>query len=162
MDFLERERAVHEKADSNVQNLSGLRKALSGRLDALYNECDKGGGGSDIGRRKQEAISEFLRELMDRKEFFHSVFETEQGSVYFVSEDGSSWRFKKKRESYKDQPIMGKVVFVSEAEKNELLRIVRSPLSQENIIGHCFEKTGISEGVFPVEIGAISCRLNLS
>ena len=90
MDFLERERAVHEKADSNVQNLSGLRKALSGRLDALYNECDKGGGGSDIGRRKQEAISEFLRELMDRKEFFHSVFETEQGSVYFVSED---WEF---------------------------------------------------------------------
>ncbi len=94
-----------------------------------------------------------MENLKAEKEKFKLVFETEKGSVYFVSKNEQSWRFKKEDdERVACQPIMQKIFFVSIKEAQRIINFKKELCFQEKIIGFQMEKTDFAKNVVPVEM----------
>lgn len=105
-------------------------------------------------KKEREVTMVFLDKLKNQKEKFKSVFETGAGSMYFLANNGESWRFKKDGENFKNQAICKKIIFINEEEKEKLLNLMNSgPLLQEILIDYKIKKTEIMEGTYPLEIG---------
>lgn len=103
----------------------------------------------------QEIIKIFLEKLIENKDKFKLVFKTSNGSVYFVSKNDQCWRFKAIEDSYKEQPIVKKVFFVSQTQANKIKKLQSDEFWQENIINYKIVKTGFDIDTVPVEFGVV-------
>lgn len=114
-------------------------------------------------KKEQILIKNFLNSLFKLKNSFQSIFETEEGSIYFVAKDGKSWRFKKEEDFFKEQPILNKIIFLEPQEANKYIDLKKKPLFEEYLIGstklidkptpYVFKKSALSIGNIPLEIG---------
>ncbi len=149
------------------QILISLRKNLLEKLDFL--DDDQNLNIKEKREKEQKIIASFIEELLVNKEKFSKVFQTQNGSFYFVSKEGQSWRFKKNKDGeFKDQPILNKIIFLSPEEAKYFLKFMKSDFFQEYLIAfqgnlewipeeqrkpYKIKKTDFKEGIFPLEIG---------
>lgn len=150
------------------ETLVDLRKIFLEKLDVLDDDETLDTKGKI--EEKQKIISNFIDELLANKEKFSKVFQTENGSFYFVSEEGQSWRFKREEDGeLREQPMLNKIVFLSPEEKDRFLELKNSRFFQENLVAfqgnsqwipedqrkpYKIKKADFEEGNFPLEIGA--------
>lgn len=143
-----------EKEENGAVDLVEIRKDLISRLDKFEKEEKSLGlDYAGIAKRRQKIEVDFLEELLGQKEKFKFIFKTAQGSVYFVSENDQSFRFKMEDSKFDNQPILDKIIFLSLEEKDRLFEIKNSELFQERLIGYKLKKEKFSKGVFPIEFG---------
>jgi hypothetical protein len=104
----------------------------------------------------REMDLKLMEKLKERKEKFKNVFETENGSVYFVIQGGKSLRFKKEKEGegecFKRQPILDNIFFVDDVARDTFLKIIKSG-NGDNLLDIEIEVSDFSIGRTPVEIG---------
>ena len=149
-----------EKNDEDI-DLFDLRKKMHDEMSLFVDEMwEAGVDTKEIISKKREFLENFVEKLKTMKEKFKFIFETENGSIYFVSKNGKSWRFKKEEgeDYFSDQPILNKIIFISPEEREKYLEIQNTPLFQELLVGYSFQKSDISKGFFPLEIGAQGFR----
>ncbi|MFA5961472.1 MAG: hypothetical protein WC848_02200 [Parcubacteria group bacterium] len=160
------ENIVFEGKDNILEkvDLDEFRKKMMDEIHQVEDEMDENGASTkELREKRQRMMSEFVENLKIEKEKFKLVFETEKGSVYFVSKDGQSWRFKRDEDGkINDQPIVNKIFFVSDEEAERILEFKRAdPNWQENIIGFEIRQSEFKEGVRPVEMGIKSSHQKL-
>lgn len=145
---------IHE--EKKEVDFSDLRKKMHDEIDITLDEMeDDGAETRELRIREKELLREYVEKMKKQKENFQFVFETEKGSIYFVSKNGESWRFKKEegRDDFDEQPILEKIIFISPEEKERFLEIKKSSFFEEKLIGHQFRKSEIAQGAYPLEIG---------
>lgn len=151
------------------KTLFDLREELSLEIDKIYEQ--------DMPLKEKKELNQgikrsFIERLLRERGQFSKVFQTEKGSIYFISKDGKSWRFKKNDdESIRDEPIINKIVFLSSEECDKFKEIKRDRFFQERLVGFSedrhwrseedrapyeIKKTDFGEGVYPLEIGVSS------
>lgn len=152
-------------------NLIDLRKQLVDQIDQLEDRFDENRTKESLSvawleQEKQTLIKNFITNLLKQKESFSSIFETEKGSIYFISKNGQSWRFKKEGDSFKEQPILNKIIFLSPGEAKKYIQFKKCPLLEEYLVGmedsispecrnpYLFKKSTLSHGNIPLEIGS--------
>lgn len=92
-----------------------------------------------------------IRELLDMKEKFQHVFTTNQGSHYFVIPSGESLRIKPKDSNDPIQPVMKKIIFISDTENSRLLSLKKA----SQMIGMPLQIQSLMPGVHPLELGIV-------
>ena len=149
-------------------NLVALREQLLNQIDELEDQFDEKRKKEKISfswfkEKEQLLIKNFIDFLLKQKEAFQSVFETENGSIYFVSKNGQSWRFKKEDDHYKEQPILNKILFLEPQEGSKFIDLKKKPLFEEYLVGspklanqptpYVFKKSALTIGNIPLEVG---------
>ena len=104
-------------------------------------------------KKKQAVIQEYIEKLLNEKESFKHIFETENGSIYFVAPDDKSWRIKKDKNEYEVSPVMKKIIFVNEKSLKRIIRLFNDSINAEYLIGKKILKSEICEGARPFEFG---------
>lgn len=158
----------HEVSEKTIVD---LKKRLSEKLDMV--DDDETLDMKTLKEEEQKVLVHFIDALLAEKQHFSKVFQTENGSLYFVSKEGQSWRFRKEKEGgFREMPILNKVVFLSPEEKERFLELSRNTFFQEYLTAYqgnsewipedqrkpyTITKSAFEEGNFPLEIGA--CHL---
>ncbi|MEI7425583.1 MAG: hypothetical protein WCK16_01485 [Candidatus Moraniibacteriota bacterium] len=153
-------------------DLRNFRQTLVDQIDLLREEFGKKRelGIAWLKKEEQKILQTFISELLTKKESFQFVFETENGSLYFVTKDGQSLRIKKENAEFKEQPIFNKIIFLSQAEHEKYIKLKKLGLFQEYLVAfqdetflpeaernpYPFKKSTFSLGNYPLEIGTDS------
>jgi hypothetical protein len=103
----------------------------------------------------QDAIKLFIAELKEQNNQFKSIFTTESGSEYFVTQTGESLRFRlDQARGYEIQPIMKQIKYIDNATAEDLLNSIQNKYDyEEAIIGREIPTVELSVGVYPLEFG---------
>lgn len=97
-----------------------------------------------------------IAKLLQERDRFTEVFRTEQGSIYFVAADGTSWRFKQKNERVRMEPPMTTIVYLNEQGKEKLMSLKDPGLGwQESIFFAPIPTVELAAGTQPLEIGVV-------
>ncbi len=128
-------------------------KELIDKLRVIEDDYFKGRFSSEkeVVQAEQKVIREFISSLIEKKEEFKHVFETETGSIYFVSENGNSWRFKKVRDEYNIQPVLRKIIFIDDKEASRIKELLENSINSEKLIGARLKKYKLKKGLIPFE-----------
>jgi len=138
------------KAEKLGLILQDLHLEICDRMDKLEDSIDNQGW-EEVVKKKQQLLRSIIKELLDQKYRFKHVFETEKGSIYFVSIDDNSLRFKKSNGMYKVEPVLSKIIFVDDKESVKIRELIDSSLNCEKLIGKTIIKSKFKEGVTPYE-----------
>ncbi|MEF3691573.1 MAG: hypothetical protein V3574_00770 [Candidatus Moraniibacteriota bacterium] len=109
-----------EKINISRVDLNLLIKENAYKLDRIEDE-----EGFSL-KLVREMDLELMQDLMLKKDCFKNIFKTKNGSVYFLTGDVSSLRFKKEGEYFKRQPIINNIFFVDDSMRDNLLKILKS------------------------------------
>lgn len=126
-------------------SLDELKRLSWDCLDQTLEESSK--------ERRQEIVKKFTEKLKNEKEKFQNIFETENGSLYFITKNGESLRIKKDGNEAKIQPICRKVFFVEEKTFNELMENRR--YLDEYLLAHKIKTCPAKTGAHPFEFQII-------
>lgn len=151
------------KPELQQEQLNSL-EAVEGILGKAREELDKSGkyplafvpveDRDAAEKENNEIIRRCLDELLALKDGFEKVFETEQGSIYFLLKSGEVVRIKKKDEYYPNSwqipPITKNIFFVSADQLQKIIDEYHKILSGKTID---VVKCGI--GAHPIDLGLI-------
>lgn len=105
-------------------------------------------------KENNEIIKRCLDELLALKDGFEKVFETEQGSIYFLLKSGEVVRMKKKDEYYPNswqmQPVRKDIFFVGAEEIQKIVSEYKYILS-----GKTIEVVPCGIGAHPIDLSMI-------
>lgn len=101
----------------------------------------------------QQKIESLILNCIEKKTRFKHIFYTEKGSVYFVTQEGSSLRIKKEDNKYTIQPFCHHIIFLSEEVRNRINLLRDSGWLQENIINQEIQTVECLVGAYPFEFG---------
>ncbi len=97
-----------------------------------------------------------IESLIKESERFKHVFQTSNGSSYFVLNSGESQRIKcsdNKFDSRSIQPLLNDLFFVSDAEFERLIKLVKgSYLRYDALLGIPIEEVDFAVGAHPIEL----------
>ena len=97
-----------------------------------------------------------IDELIKESERFKYVFQTANGSIYFVLETGESQRLKCSQGKFEwssIQPLLKNLFFVSGSESERILKLIReSYKGYDALLGIPLEEVNLGVGVHPVEL----------
>ncbi len=96
-----------------------------------------------------------INRLISEKERFGRIFQTKNGSVYFLLKSGESKRVKCKNGKYDEysiQPLVKDIVFVGEQDQKEMLKKCEESYRRyDAVLGMVLEEKVLEKGVCPVE-----------
>ena len=106
---------------------------------------------------------DFIKDLIDNRERFQYIFETEKGSIYFVLHSGETMRIKKHKPGiwpgdYQIQNFTKRIFFIDASEENRLKAMILEDNKKENInklVGKKIFLTELREGVIPIEVDVV-------
>lgn len=131
-------------------------------------------GRKELDKRVLEAeaesrgTGELLRELLQEKERFTSVFQTEKGSYYFVLNDGSCLRIQELDPDIRDEddgrwrarPIADHILFIDPSSVENLKHLIEFPgfvlNKDESLSSRTVLLSGLRLGSVPFEYGFVS------
>ena len=130
------------------ENKPEMRKPLTLEdLKGIYQEISK--GYAELSPRDDGRVLyvyKKIQSLVEMKDRFQHVFTTDQGSHYFVLASGESLRIKTKSDFMPIQPIMKRIVFITDVESRRLMDLT----TIDNIT---ITTTSYGVGVHPFEFG---------
>lgn len=138
------------ETDKSVDELLSLPKKLHEAEDEIF---DLDLSFEERRAKRQDVINIFLEKLLEKKDQFKYVFKTASGSIYFVSDKEKCWRLKAIDNSYKAQPVLAKVIFVSQEQANKIIDLLNGHFFQEEIINYKIDMIDFGLNVVPIEFG---------
>lgn len=81
---------------------------------------------------------ELIARLLEERDRFRNIFKTEHGSIYFVLQDGKSFRIKRLKYGYVIEPIADRIVFVNSENEDSSFGIGVTPCEtwEETMLQH--------------------------
>lgn len=108
----------------------------------------------------EKATQEILDQLLREKERFQSIFKTEHGSTYFVTETGQALRFKiDEEEGLQIKPLLNKIVYLDDDVKQDLFALYKKR-ELEHIVGIRIPIGPVGVGKWVFEFGGIYPKID--
>jgi hypothetical protein len=131
-----------------------FRDELFSKEDEMYDKKGNNEAGNffeELRKMKRSLTEGFINELKKEKDRFKHIFETEKGSIYFVTENGESLRFKNDGKEIKDQPILKKIFFIEEAMSTEISQARASMETDYYVLNNKIKICNFRVGACPLE-----------
>lgn len=108
----------------------------------------------------RELVRDSIEKLKTESERFKFIFETEKGSIYFVTNTGQSLRFRNGDKGFEPQPVMDKIYFITEEQSNFLVEEIKHVGGSWHIADAIVDReipvVSMGLGTVPLEIGFAS------
>ena len=142
----------------NPITLEELKNKRQKFLDLMYEfeiDLEKDYKWYDVYTKKQQLLFDFIKtELEKHKNEYSNIFQTTNGSIYFVLDSGESYRIKyTDSNGYDEQPICDKIFFVDSKTKTEIEEAKNYFQPEKKLLNKDWKTFPCKEGVFPIEFG---------
>jgi len=136
-----------------IKDLELLRTSLLEDADYLYERyADKKFTWQEYLDLVHQLHQNLVEKFIADKEKLAHIFQTEQGSYYFVLRSGHSWRIKSEERGLTSQPIIDNIFFIDKKTAREILDD-HSRGDAQNLIDREIKCVDYQKGACPFEIG---------